>query len=72
MTTNVKIHVNGNYRAKVSVIRQSGTESFAVDGDAEGGRERTVSLGHPADANIRVTEEPLTDEMKAARVADAN
>lgn len=74
MTTTVKIHVNGNYRATVRVRDGNGNPStFSIDGDASGGRERSLPFMHGGGENeYVVSEEPLTDEMKAARPAEAN
>ena len=66
MTTTVKIHVGGKYRAQVEVTHADGAqESHTVDGDgveqgAQGStNERSITLRHPADATIRVTEEAV-------------
>lgn len=64
MTTTVKVHVNGRYRAHVSVSHASGDqEEHKVDGNGVEGAtgELSISLRHPADAVIRVSEEPVED-----------
>lgn len=69
MTTTVKVHVNGNYRATVRQITADRThlQPVVIDGDAPGGKEHYFGLHHPAHATFTISEEPLTDEMKAAR-----
>jgi hypothetical protein len=60
MTTTVKIHVNGRYRA---TIKQNGQEPVVVEGNYEGspnpGGEHSFHLPHPATATFEVTEEPV-------------
>lgn len=69
MTTTVKVHVNGNYRATVKQTLDDGTkrEDIIIDGDQEGGRETSFSLSHPAHSTFEIVEEELTDEMKQHR-----
>lgn len=49
MTTTVKIHVGGNYEARAIV---DGGEPVVVGP----GEEKTLSIPHPVDSTIRVTE----------------
>lgn len=72
MTTTVKIHVNGDYRATVvqkAAALQGGQCTTIIDGDPPGGCEKYFSMYHPAEATFEIREEPLTAEMKAAREA---
>jgi hypothetical protein len=62
MTTTVKVHVNGRYRAHVAVSHVNGEqEDHIVDGNGIEGAtgELSISLRHPADAVIKVSEEPV-------------
>lgn len=60
MTTSVKIHVNGRYRA---TVRQKGHDPVVVDGAYDGSPnpsgEATIWLGHPAKGAFEITEEYL-------------
>jgi len=73
MTTTIKVHVNGNYRATVTIKRPGvADEVRLVDGDWVGDevRKKEISVSpntHPANVTVEVTDEPLTEEMKAAR-----
>lgn len=59
MTTTVKIHVNGKYRA---TVKQDDREPVTVEGNYNGGSgERSFSLPHPASGTFIVTEEPVRD-----------
>lgn len=59
MTTTVKIHVNGKYRATVV---QDAREPVTVEGNYNGGSgEKSFYLSHPADSTFRVTEEYVAD-----------
>lgn len=59
MTTIVKVHVNGNYRATVDVTYADGrTDQQKVEPQ----EEKSFSIGHPADATFHVTEEYLGDK----------
>lgn len=65
MTTTVKIHVGGKYRAHVAISHADGAqEEHVVDGNGVEGAtgERSFHLRHPADATFKVSEEPVTDE----------
>ena len=64
MTTTVKIHVGGKYRAHVAISHADGMqEEHTVDGDGVEGAsgEQTVTLHHPADAIIKISEAPVED-----------
>ena len=66
MTTTVKIQVNGRYRAHVSCTHANGEKiEHVVEGNYEQSPnpagEYSISLQHPADAVIRVSEEPVSD-----------
>jgi len=72
MTTDVKVHVNGRYRATVTVtkILADGSvaepETTVVEGNYDGspnpGGEHTFWLGHPAQAMFEVREEYLGEK----------
>lgn len=58
MTTTVKVHVNGNYRASVHVEHENGqTEDRKIGPNAE----QAISLQHPAEATITIVEEPVPE-----------
>lgn len=59
MTTTVKIHVNGAYRARVDITYKDGsTEMHTIDAAGERqGKEQSFSLRHPADATFHIVEE---------------
>jgi hypothetical protein len=62
MTTTVRIHVGGKYRAHVHVSHAEGTqEEHVVDGTGVEGAsgELSISLRHPADAIFKISEEPI-------------
>lgn len=64
MTTSVKIHVGGKYRAHVSVTQADGVqEEHTVDGDGVAGAsgEQSITLRHPADAIINISEAPVEE-----------
>lgn len=62
MTTTVKVHVGGNYKATVEKTLSDGTkETVTVEGNTPG-NEYTFSLGHPAVASFSITEEALPDK----------
>lgn len=58
MTTTVKVHVNGRYRA---TVKQDDREPVIVDGNYEGSPspsgEKHFYLAHPANSKFEVTEE---------------
>ncbi len=59
MTTTVKVHVNGKYRATVT---QDGGEPVTVEGNYNGGTgEKSFYLPHPAQGTFVVSEEPVAD-----------
>jgi hypothetical protein len=59
MTTTVKVHVNGKYRATVV---QDGLEPVIVEGNYNGGTgEKAFYLPHPATGTFVVTEEQVAD-----------
>lgn len=64
MTTTVKVHVNGNYRA---TVKQDDREPVTIDGNEQGGTERSFSLSHPANSTFTVTEEQLPEEAEAVK-----
>lgn len=54
MTTTVKVHVNGKYRA---TVKQGDREPVTVEGNYNGGSgEKSFSLPHPAKATFEITE----------------
>jgi hypothetical protein len=63
MTTTVKVHVNGKYRATVGITRADGsTESHEVEGNYNGGPgEKSFSLYHPAEATFSFSEQQVKD-----------
>ena len=62
MTTSVKVHVNGQYRA---TVRQDGGEPVTVEGNYNGGSgERVFNLPHPAKAVFEISEEYVKDDDK--------
>lgn len=59
MTTTVKVHVNGKYRA---TVKQDDHEPVTVEGNYNGGTgEGCFYLVHPANSTFVVTEEPVAD-----------
>jgi hypothetical protein len=68
MTTTVKIHVNGRYRA---TVHQDGQLPVIVEGAYDGSPNPsglgTFWLGHPARSHFLVVEEWITDEEIAGR-----
>lgn len=64
MTTSVRVHVNGRYRATVT---QDGVEPVVVEGNYDGSPnpsgEQTFYLhgSHPAQGNFRIVEEYVGD-----------
>jgi hypothetical protein len=58
MTTTVKVHVNGRYRA---TVKQDDREPVVVDGNYEGSPnpsgEQSFYLAHPAHSTFEITEE---------------
>ncbi len=72
MTTTVKVHVNGRYRATVTHTPADGVSQppVVVEGNYEGSPnpsgEHSFHLFHPAHGNFTITEE----EVPAAPAAD--
>jgi hypothetical protein len=60
MTTTVKVHVNGKYRA---TVKQDDREPVIVEGNYQGGGsgEQHFNLPHPAKATFEITEEQVAD-----------
>lgn len=62
MTTSVKVHVNGQYRA---TVKQDNLDPVTVEGNYNGGSgEHTFYLPHPANSMFVVTEEYVKDDDK--------
>ena len=62
MTTSVKVHVNGQFRA---TVKQDGGEPVTVEGNYNGGSgERIFYLPHPAKATFEISEEYVADNDK--------
>lgn len=60
MTTTVKVHVNGKYRATVK--QSPGDIVTVVEGNYNGGTgEKSFHLPHPASATFEITEEHVAD-----------
>jgi CO/xanthine dehydrogenase Mo-binding subunit len=60
MTTTVKVHVNGKYRATVK--QMPGDFVTVVEGNYNGGSgEKSFHLPHPASATFEITEEHVKD-----------
>lgn len=60
MTTTVKVHVNGRYRA---TVKQDDREPVIVEGNYNGGTgEKSFSLPHPAKGTFVITEEQVPAE----------
>lgn len=59
MTTTVKVHVNGKYRATVT---QDDRDPVEIEGNYNGGRgEKSFYLPHPASGTFVVSEQPVAD-----------
>lgn len=59
MTTTVKVHVNGKYRA---AVKQDGGDPVTVEGNYNGGRgEASFYLPHPAKATFEISEEQVAE-----------
>ncbi len=62
MTTTVKVHVNGQYRA---TVKQNDCEPVTVEGNYNGGSgEKSFYLPHPAKATFEISEEQVADGDK--------
>jgi len=70
MTTTVKIHVNGRYRATVTQKDAHGVRAHVVEGNYEGSSnpsgEHAFHLPHPAAATFDVIEEYVSPDSDAA------
>ena len=59
MTTSVKVHVNGKYRA---TVRQNGYPPVTIEGNYNGGSgEKSFHLPHPATGTFEISEEAVAD-----------
>lgn len=62
MTTTVKVHVNGQYRA---TVKQDDRAPVTVEGSYNGGTgEKYFYLPHPASGTFVITEEYVKDDDK--------
>ena len=62
MTTTVKVHVNGQYRA---TVKQDDRDPVIVEGNYNGGSgEKSFHLPHPAKATFEISEEHVADGDK--------
>ena len=63
MTTSVRIHVNGRYRA---TVKQDDRPPVIVEGNYEGslnkGGEHVFNLPHPAKSTFEITEEQVPED----------
>lgn len=72
MTTTVKVHVNGQYRAFVTQTNANGTslEPIKIEGNYKGSPnpsgEASFHLSHPASATFAIREEFVPDSEIAA------
>lgn len=65
MTTTIKVHVNGKYRA---TVKQDDRALVIVEGNYNGSSgEKTFNLPHPAKATFEISEEQVAigDERPA-------
>lgn len=66
MTTTVKVHVNGRYRA---TVKQDDRDPVIVEGNYEGSPnpsgEKSFYLPHPASGKFDITEEYIGDAPAA-------
>jgi len=59
MTTTVKVHVNGRYRA---TVKQDDREPVIIEGNYNGGTgEKAFNLPHPAKSTFEITEEYVAE-----------
>lgn len=59
MTTTVKIHVNGKYRA---TVKQDSREAVTIEGNYNGGTgEKSFYLPHPAKSTFEISEEQVAN-----------
>lgn len=62
MTTTIKVHVNGQYRA---TVWRDDLNPVTVEGNYNGGSgEMSFSLPHPAKGTFIIIEEPVKDHDK--------
>lgn len=62
MTTTVKVHVNGQYRA---TVKQDERDPVTIEGNYNGGSgEASFSLSHPAAGTFVVTEVAVAEDDK--------
>lgn len=66
MTTTVKVHVNGRYRA---TVKQDDRPPVIVEGNYNGGSgEASFNLSHPANSTFVITEEAVSpDDLPTAK-----
>jgi hypothetical protein len=75
MTTTVKVHVNGRYRATVVHTAADGQKqpSVVVEGNYDGSPnpsgEHSFHLFHPASGTFEITEEAVPEDQPAASTA---
>lgn len=75
MTTTVKVHVNGRYRATVVQTHADGSKSppVIVEGNYEGSPnpsgEHSFHLRHPATGTFEITEVQVPDAIPAGETA---
>lgn len=66
MTTSVKVHVNGRYRATVKQKDSMGERTHVVEGNYAGSPnpsgEQSFWLTHPANAIFTITEEHVPED----------
>lgn len=71
MTTTVRVHVGGAYRAIVVETTAHHVATHVVDGDYPGspnpGGDRYFSLPHPAHATYEITETYIQAELDEAK-----
>ena len=67
MTTTVKVHVNGRYRA---TVKQDDRDPVIIEGNNEGGTEKAFYLSHPAKATFEISEEQIPNEPKVEKADD--
>lgn len=66
MTTTIKVHVNGQYRATVKQTHADGrTEETVIEGNYNGSSgEKSFYLAHPATGTFDITEVYVPDDDK--------
>lgn len=59
MTTTIKVHVNGKYRA---TVKRNDDDPVEVEGNYNGGSgEKSFPLFHPANSSFVITEQPVAE-----------